>query len=53
MLATILGLIQGFLQAIPILNRWFTKPTESKVEDAAVKARNELDEFKKTGRPGS
>ncbi len=47
----IIALITAIAGAIPILYKMFKKPTESKVEQAQDRAREDIDEFKKTGRP--
>jgi F0F1-type ATP synthase membrane subunit b/b' len=47
----ILEIIKQILAAIPILNRWFTKTTSEKIEKREEKVRDDIEEFKKTGRP--
>lgn len=51
MWAAILEAVLGLIKAIPILDRWFTKPTAQKVEEAKEGARGALDHAKETGRP--
>lgn len=51
MIATIIELLKEFLVVIPIINKWFTKTTESKIEDVDKGVSQEQDNFKKTGRP--
>jgi hypothetical protein len=44
--------LAGLMQGIPYFNKWFTKPTETKVEDAKATIQAEDAEAQKTGRPG-
>lgn len=48
---TILEGIVALLKSIPILDRWFTKTTAEKEQDAIEKRRKEREEFERTGRP--
>lgn len=43
--------IAGAISAIYGIMRFFRKPTQQKVEDAVNSVREDIDEFKKTGRP--
>lgn len=47
----IVELLLGLIQAIPILDKWFNKSTEAKVEDSKKDIDNEKKEFEETGRP--
>lgn len=51
MLSTILEIITGLFKAIPILNQWFTKTTEQKIEEGHQALDNEEQKLKDTGRP--
>jgi len=51
MVATILEILKGILAALPLLDRWFTKPTEEKVEEGAAAIDAKLDKEQETGRP--
>jgi hypothetical protein len=48
---TFLEILKQILAAIPILNRWFTKTPAEKIEKREEEVREEIEEFKKTGRP--
>jgi hypothetical protein len=50
-MAAILEAILALLKAIPYFDKWFSKSPAEKVADAKDKSREEIDEFKKTGRP--
>jgi hypothetical protein len=53
-MSTILGILKGILDAIPILDRLirsFQKTPQEKVDKGVEDLRDEVDEFKKTGRP--
>ncbi len=55
MIATILGVLQSILAAIPALDRiisFFKKTPQENVDKSVGEAREEIDEFKRTGRPG-
>lgn len=54
MIATILGVLQSILAAIPALDRiiaFFKKTPQEKVDESVKEGRDEIDEFKRTGRP--
>lgn len=51
MLATILGILQGVLSVIPILNRWFTKTAQQKKEQIDSDQQAKEEAMKNTGRP--
>jgi hypothetical protein len=53
MVATIFEFLMGLIKAIPIFNKWFTKTPEQKVEEKKSDLRDEIDQFKETGRPPS
>ena len=55
MISTILGIIKALLEAFPSLERIIRslrKSPQEKVEDNVEDLRKEIDEFKRTGRPG-
>ena len=43
--------VLAVVKVIPILDRWFTRPTTPKVDSARADVREEIDHFKETGRP--
>jgi hypothetical protein len=45
------SLIMAVLKALPILDKWFSKSVTQKVEEKQAELRDEIDDFKKTGRP--
>lgn len=51
MWAGILALLTAIFQAIPIIGKWLSKPATQKVEDKQEDVKDEIDHFKKTGRP--
>lgn len=53
-MATILGILKAFLEALPFVDRLvraFTKTPQEKVDKSVEDQRKEIDEFKRTGRP--
>jgi len=53
-MATILGVLKAILEALPIISklvRAFQKTPQEKTEKNIEDQRQEIDEFKKTGRP--
>lgn len=44
--------LAGLVKGIPYFNKWFTKPTETKVEDAKAAVIAEDQDFQESGRPG-
>lgn len=51
MWATILGALKALLEAIPILNRLFSKTPTQKVDEVNRGVDQSIDESDKTGRP--
>jgi hypothetical protein len=51
MVAQILLILKALFEAIPILNKWFSKTPTQKVDEGKEDVRKELEEFKETGRP--
>ena len=49
--ATILGAIKALLEAIPILNRWFSKTPTQKVDEENRGVDQDIAHADKTGRP--
>jgi hypothetical protein len=55
MLATILGILKGLLDALPALDniiKFFKKTPQENVDKSVEDLREEIDKFKETGRPG-
>jgi hypothetical protein len=55
MIQTILGILKGLLEALPALERiikFFRKTPQENVDVGVEDLRKEIDEFKRTGRPG-
>lgn len=50
-ITAIIAIIQGFLKAIPIFDRWFTKSPEQKKEDIDAANQKEKESVEKGGRP--
>lgn len=53
-MSTILGILKGLLDALPILDRLirsFQKTPQEKVDKGVEDHRKQIDDFKKTGRP--
>lgn len=51
MFTAIVAAITSFFKSIPILDRWFTKTASEKIADKKKDAREDIDNYKKTGRP--
>lgn len=51
MIEAILAILAGILKVIPIVNKWFTESTAEKVREEKEEFRDDVDHFKKTGRP--
>lgn len=54
-MTTILGILKALLEAFPALEkliRMFKKTPQESVDKSVEDLREEIDEFKKTGRPG-
>lgn len=53
-MGTILGILKAILEALPFIDRLiraFTKTPQEKTEKSVEDLREEIDDFKRTGRP--
>lgn len=48
---TVLGIIKGILDALPIISRWFKKSATERAEEKKKDVRDKTDSFRKDGRP--
>jgi len=51
MVAAILEIISGILKAIPVIGKWLEPNIEKNVQKKRKTAREEMDDFKSSGRP--
>lgn len=54
MITTILGILKGLFESMPVIKYlldMFKKTTQQKIDEDVENLRNEIDEFKRTGRP--
>jgi hypothetical protein len=52
MFKSIVGAILAALKTVPIIDRWLTRTPSEQLEKATAEDRSEMDEFRKSGRPG-
>lgn len=50
-MGSIIELINNILKVIPIVNKWFSKTPAKKTEERKEDTRDEIEDFKKSGRP--
>ena len=50
-LTALLGILEGLLKAVPYFHRWFSKPTQDKIDEAKEDLDKDEEHFRRTGRP--